>query len=1133
MESQSETTQTVSALKLPILKTGDYDLWSMRMEQYLTHTDYALWEVIVNGDAPAVASASAEGPIPPKTAKQKLARKNELKAKSTLLLAIPDEHLLKFHGIKDAKTLWEAIKARFGGNKESKKMQKTILKQQYENFAASRSEGLDKTYDSLEQYCLNHEKKSDLDTLSMDDLYNNLKVYEAEIKGQSSSSSNSHNVAFVSSENTSCTNEAVNTAHEEVMMGSFQDKEGLTNLTLMAYTSQGSSSSSSLVSESYDSQINENEVVHSVFNIRESDVDDSPVNDRFKTGENGYMSPPPYTRNYMPSRPDLSFDGLDDSVYKTKGFAAVLAILITGASQSRQHDLDVCNVKVWVFLVAIALWYCVVQKKSSKIVQKGYQLCLTHGGLLRWRVAQEASCFILSSELLRQRFEQGQVSSSTYVDDVMISFFASQSNSPQLDNEDLEQIDSDDLEEMDLKWQVAMLTMRVECYNCHRRCYFVKECRALRNQGNQNGDAPRRNAPVDTSTTNALVVQDGICGYDWSFQAEEGITNFDLMAYTSQGSSSSSSYQMGLESLEARIVVHEKNEAIYEEDIAFLKYDVQVKDISIKDLKNQLEETLKEKDDLKLKLEKFEDSSKNLTKLINSQISAKDTAGLDNSPVNDRFKTGEGFHAVPPPYTRNYIPSRPDLSFAGLDDSVYKTLNWDTDSDNDSVFRPKSDQTKPKFTKINFIKSDENVKSVNKENTHKQVVYPRKSQSPRGEGLLVKGKLTHPHPKRNFVLTAIATKLGQVPVNAAKQNSPRAAASISTARPVNTAAPKSKVNDALPKTYSYFKAHSPIRRAFNQKSAAKTYNLNEKVKTARVNNVTTVGPKALVSTAIGYGENVDQGIFYSGCSRHMTGNKSFLTDYQEVDGGFVAFAGSPKGGKIIGKGGLTCLFAKATIDESNLWHRRLGHINFKTMNKLVKGNLVRGLPSKLFENNHTCVTCQKGKQHKASCKTKIYCLVVTDDYSRCDNGTEFKNNDMNQFCGLKGIKREFSVARTLQQNEVAKRKNKTLIEAARTMLADSLLHITFWAKAVSTACYVQNRVLVIKPYNKTPYELLHGRPPSISFMRPFGCPVTILNTSDPLGKFDGKVDEGFFVGYSINSKAFRGVDQIGSLILIY
>ncbi|GJV29885.1 putative ribonuclease H-like domain-containing protein [Tanacetum coccineum] len=189
----------------------------------------------------------------------------------------------------------------------------------------------------------------------------------------------------------------------------------------------------------------------------------------------------------------------------------------------------------------------------------------------------------------------------------------------------------------------------------------------------------------------------------------------------------------------------------------------------------------------------------------------------------------------------------------------------------------------------------------------------------------------------------IVTKSGQVPVNTAKQSSPRAAASISTARPVNTAAPKSKVNDALPKTYSYFKAHSPVKNGYYQNHQLKPINLNEKVKTARVNNVTTAGSKAVVNATVGNGENADQGIFDSGCSRHMTGNKSFLTDYQEVDGGFVAFAGSPKRGKITGKGGLTCLFAKATIDESNLWHRRLGHINFKTMNKLVRGNLVRGI----------------------------------------------------------------------------------------------------------------------------------------------------------------------------------------------
>nr|GEV43333.1 putative ribonuclease H-like domain-containing protein [Tanacetum cinerariifolium] len=356
----------------------------------------------------------------------------------------------------------------------------------------------------------------------------------------------------------------------------------------------------------------------------------------------------------------------------------------------------------------------------------------------------------------------------------------------------------------------------------------------------------------------------------------------------------------------------------------------------------------------------------------------------------------------------------------------------------------------------------------------------------------------------------------------------------------------------------------------------------------------------------------DNGVIDSGCSRHMTRNMSYLSDFEELNGGYIAFGGNPKSGKISGKGkirtvllrvprennmynvnlknivpsgDLTCLFAKATIDESNLWHIRLGHINIKTINNLVKGNLVIGLPTKVFKNDNTCVACKKGKQHRASCKTKpiisidqplyklhmdlfgptfvkslnkkSYCLVVTGDYSRftwvfflatkdetspilktfitglrnqlslkvkvirSDNGTEFKNNDLNQFCGIKGIKREFSVPRTPQQNGIAERKNRTLIEAARTMLAESLLPIPFWAEAVNIACYVQNRVLVSKPHNKTPCELLHGRIPSIGFMRPFGCPVTILKTLYSLGKFEGKVDEGFLVGYSVSSKAFR------------
>ncbi|GJQ98935.1 putative ribonuclease H-like domain-containing protein [Tanacetum coccineum] len=245
---------------------------------------------------------------------------------------------------------------------------------------------------------------------------------------------------------------------------------------------------------------------------------------------------------------------------------------------------------------------------------------------------------------------------------------------------------------------------------------------------------------------------------------------------------------------------------------------------------------------------------------------------------------------------------------------------------------------------------------------------------------------------------------------------------------------------------------------------------------------------------------------------------------------------------IVHKESLTCLVAKATSDESMLWHRRLGHINFKNINKLVKENLVRDLPLKRFENNQTCVACLKGKQHRTSYKTKVFFLVTKDETSeilknfikeienlvdnkvkiiRSDNGTEFKNKVMDDFCREKGIKREYSIARTPQQNGVVERKNRTLIKAARTMLADFKLPTTFWVEAVSTACYVQNRVLIVKPHNKTPYELFRGFKPAIGFMKPFGCHVTILNTLDNLGKFDGKSDEGFFVGYSLSSKAFR------------
>nr|GEY02277.1 hypothetical protein [Tanacetum cinerariifolium] len=190
----------------------------------------------------------------------------------------------------------------------------------------------------------------------------------------------------------------------------------------------------------------------------------------------------------------------------------------------------------------------------------------------------------------------------------------------------------------------------------------------------------------------------------------------------------------------------------------------------------------------------------------------------------------------------------------------------------------------------------------------------------------------------------------------------------------------------------------------------------------------------------------------------------------------------------IPSGDLTCLFAKAILDESNLWHKRLGHVNFKTINKLVKGNLVRGLPSKVFTNDNSCVACKKGKQHRASYETpsvlKTFIIGLENLLNlkvkiiRCDNGTEFKHADLNQFCGLKGIKREFSVPTTPQQNDITERKNRTLIEAARTLLADSLLPIPFLAEAVDEGFLVGYSVCskefrVFNSRNRIVQETLH------------------------------------------------------------
>ncbi|GJR58728.1 putative ribonuclease H-like domain-containing protein [Tanacetum coccineum] len=736
--------------------------------------------------------------------------------------------------------------------------------------------------------------------------------------------------------------------------------------------------------------------------------------------------------------------------------------------------------------------------------------------------------------------------------------------------------------------------------------------RAPRNQDNRRKENSKRTVTVESPTENALVAQDGIRGYDWSYQAEEEHpTNFALMAFTSSESSSNSDFEF--------------------------------------------------KTGLGYNTASSTTASPTVERFVN-------TSEMLEKQEHNKSKSDKGYHAVPPPFTGNFIPCKPDLTFM---DKIVESENMDVTT----IVTPSNVKTiESNHESVDVKRNGDAVepKTVRKNNFRPPVIKDWNSDDENKVEIIPKDKtVSSSTEKIKLVKSARETveKSGKINIAGASVNT--AVRPVNTAGSKPTVNHPRSLSNAYKRGYSQvtrpFNKYSEYKNSIFNK---KVNTIRVKDTTARCRAVVSENKGKWVNAVKALAclgnpqqkEYKEKGVIDSGCSWYMTRNKCYLTEYENYDGGFVSF-GDGKGrisrkGKIktgtldfdnvyfckelkynlfsmsqicdkknnvlftnteclvlssdfklldesqvllrvprkdniysvdlksvVPTKGLTCLFAKAIIDESNLWHRRLGHINFKNMKKLMRGKLVRGLPLKIFENDHSCVACQKGKQHKASCKTKLvnsiskplhmlhmdlfgptnvkslmkksYCLVVTNDFSRfswvfflatkdetsgilttfiteiknqldykvkvirCDNGTEFKNSVMNLFCKMKGIKGEFSVARTPQQNGVAERRNRTLIKDARTMLVDFKLPTTFWAEAVNTACYVLNRVLVIKPHNKTPYELIRGRTPLIDLMKPFGCLVTILNTRDHLGKFNGKADEGFFVGYSVVSKAVR------------
>ncbi|GJS48222.1 hypothetical protein Tco_0598343 [Tanacetum coccineum] len=646
------------------------------------------------------------------------------------MMGIPNEHQLKFNSIKDAKKLLEAVEKRFGGNAATRKTQRNLLKQQYENFTAPSSKMLDQTFDRLQK--LVSQNKADLDTMSMDDLYNNLKVYEPEVKGMSSSSSSTQNMAFVSSSNnnTSSTNEAVNTAHE---VSTTSTQVNATNST--------------------------------------------------------------------------NTDNLSDAV-----------------------------------------------------------IC---------------------------------------------AFFASQLYSHQLVHEDLQQIHPDDMEEMDLRWQMAMLTMRarrflkntgrkltvninetigfdkskVECYNYHKRGHFAREYRALRNQDNKNKKSSRRSVPMEISTSTALVSCDGIGGYDWSDQAEEG-PNYALMAFSSLSPDSEVSndsicskscletiellksqndqllkdlkkselmvlgYKTGLELVEEKLEVYKANESIYLQDIKGLKFEIHIGEITIRELRKKLEIVQKEKDGIQLNVDKFEHASKSLNKLIECQI-------VDNCKKGLGY---ENYNAVPPPYTGNFMPPTPDLSFTGLDEFVNEPVVENC--------KAMSSEEEPKVVrKYDDAPSIEEWVSDDEEEDESQPKTEKKSVRPS----IVKKEFVKSKQQKKL-LGKLLNKLSNIGKTLT-------------------------VQEAVDCNYhqKQFQNQRMVKPVWNNAQRVNHQNFAKKTHPyAKKNMVPREGNPQM--------DLQYQGVIDSGCSRHMTGNLSYLTNYEEIDRGYVAFRGNPKGGKITGKG---------------------------------------------------------------------------------------------------------------------------------------------------------------------------------------------------------------------------------------
>ncbi|GJS88169.1 putative ribonuclease H-like domain-containing protein [Tanacetum coccineum] len=1068
--------------------------------------DYALWEVIKNGNSfkpKTLVSANTDGTSTltisgPVTTEKKIQKRNDVKARSILLMALPNENQLTFNQHKDAKTLFEAIQSRFCSNDATKKTQKT-----------SSSESLDSIFNRLQ------------------------KIVKRSVS--SSSNSGSQNMAFVSTPGS--TNE--DTAYVQVSTAS------------AASTNDNAASlSNAIVYAFLANQPNGSQLAHEdLEQIHDDDLKEMDLKWQLT------LLSMRARKFYQRARKKITINGGDTAGFdKTKGPRSY-------DQGSRSQDNLRRTVKI--------------EDTSSKA------MVAIDGAGFNWSCMAEEE---VPTNMALMAFSDSKVYNDKTCSNTCLKSF--ETLKTQYDNLRIE-FNKYEFDLANYKRGLASIEEQLFFYK-KNEVMFTDQIVVL-----------KRDASFNESEIIALKIQIEKLKKD----KEDNLIKIDNY----ENASKSLDKLIGSQLTDNNRKCVGYNAVPPPPTGLFAPPTIDLSSSGLKEFKQQFEGY-----SVKVNKSACENSSTKIKKTLDAPI-IEDWVSDSDEDESEEIVTKKVQHKPEQDNKPRNVRQNPRYNSAKRNEMKTQRLGVGFQ------FSPKAC-----FVCGSFSHLIKDCDFYDKKVVQKPVLNNVQKGTGQMEGRPVwNNSLRTNHQnfsnsRRNFTPTVVLTKSGKVPIDTARQSSSRAAVPVSIAKPINTVAPKSFVN-------------------INSVNTAKTKQVKIAVGKQGIN---VVKPSASwvwrpKSNVIDHISKTNGSYICSSKGGRITGKGNIRTenlDFEDVcfvkelkfnlfsvlqmcdkknnvlfteteclilspdfklpDENQVMLKIPRKDNmysfdlkNIVPSKGLTCLIAKATNDESKLWHRRLGHINFKTMNKLVKGNLVRGLPSKIFENDYTCVACQKGKQHKATCKSKLvntisqplqvlhmdlfgptfvksimgkmYCLVITDDYSRfswvfflakkdetsgilknfitgienqlnykvkvirCDNGTEFKNYEMSQFCGIKGIKNEFSNARTPQQNGVAERKNRTLIEAARTMLADSLLPIPFWAEPVNTACYVQNKVLVTKPHSKTPYELLLRRTPTMSFMRPFGCLVTILNTLDHLGKFDGKADKGVLVGYSINSKAFR------------